>query len=121
MVFTNHVQNLSQSTKRDVEIVEEVPAGFRVVHVEDGGIYDQRAGTITWTLASLPPGQTVELGVRLQAESTGELQSRVKGSTSDGVAVPIRARVRVEQNLPGSTAPESSRRCPCCCAPCRCR
>ncbi len=99
-LFTNHVQNLSQSTKRDVEIVEEVPAGFRVVNVEDGGVYDQKAGTITWTLAELPPGKTVELGVRLQAESTGELQSRVKGSTSDGDAVPIRARVRVEQNIP---------------------
>ena len=84
IVFTNHVQNLMDSPQQDVKIVETVPAGFRVIEVEDQGIYNPEAGTITWELASLPPGETANLSVRLQAETPGELTSRVKGSTSAG-------------------------------------
>jgi hypothetical protein len=122
VLFTNHVQNLSTQTQRDVEIVEEVPIGFRVVQVEDGGVYNQQAGTITWTLAELPQDQTIELGVLLKAEGLGELESRVKASASEGEAVPIRARVQVERIPARQSAPQAPCRCPCCCcAACRCR
>lgn len=122
VLFTNHVQNLSTASQNDVEVIEEVPKGFRVVKVEDDGVYDRQTGTITWTLAALPRGETVEFGVVLQAASQGELESRVKGSTSEGEAVPIRARVQAEQLPIRPTAPQTPCRCPCCCcAACRCR
>jgi DUF971 family protein len=65
VLFTNHVQNLTQAAQRNVEIVEQVPAGFRVIRVEADGIYDRQSGTITWQLASLAPGETAKLGVHL--------------------------------------------------------
>ncbi len=97
VLFTNYVQNLTQSTQRDVKIVEQVPQGFKVVRVEEQGVFDRRSGTITWNLAALPPGETAKLSVQLQAESTGELLSHVKGSTRTGKALPILARVRVNR------------------------
>ncbi len=93
VLFTNHVQNLTQFAQRNVEIVEHVPDGFQVVNVEDRGHYNRQAGTITWNLASLPAGETAKLGVRLKAQRMGVLQSRVKGETNEGEAVPIRARI----------------------------
>lgn len=122
VLFTNHVQNLSATTQREVEIVETVPTGFRVIKVEEGGVYDRQSGTITWTLASLPEGQSIELGVVLAAETQGEFESRVKATTSEGEAVPIRARVQVERTPVLQAPPQSPSRCPCCCcASCRCR
>ncbi len=116
IVFTNHVENLTASPQQDVKIVESVPAGFRVVQVEDAGVYDREAGTVTWELASLPPAETRTLSVRLQAGSAGELTSRVKGSTRTGDAVPILARVQAAP-LPASpgAAPENCCRPKCCC------
>ncbi|MCA9068815.1 MAG: hypothetical protein KDA84_07830, partial [Planctomycetaceae bacterium] len=129
VLFTNHVQNLSNATQRGVSIVEKVPKGYRVLRVQDGGLYDGRDQTITWNLASLPAGKTVELSVRLQAESTGELISRVKGSTKEGKAVPILARVFVDRRRTdrvSSRTTQSSkrlvslRRCVICGCRCQC-
>lgn len=129
VLFTNHVQNLSNTTQRNVSIVEEVPKGYRVLRVEDGGLYDRRDHTITWNLASLPAGKIVKLDVRLQAESTGELVSRVTGSTREGKAIPILARVLVDRRRTGRTSSAaavssvrrvSSKRCSHCGCPCRC-
>ena len=130
VLFTNHVQNLSGAMQHDLEIIEQVPAGFRVVEVENEGIYDRVSNTITWQIASLPAGETAKLGVRLEARSTGEVVSRVKGSSREGQAVPIRARVQVhpfraERAIGRAPQAEARGRCSCrpncCCPACRCR
>ena len=133
--FANHVQNLSGEMQRDLEITEQVPAGFRVLQVQDGGRFDQTAGTITWNLASLPAGGTAKLGVLLKAETSGEMVSRVKCSSREGQAVPILARVYAGQ-AEARRVPVSQIRpialelswnhCPACgfgcrCISCRCR
>ncbi len=113
VLFTNHVENLADAPQRNVTVVETVPAGFRVVEVEDQGIYNREAGTIIWQIAALPAGETAKLGVRLQAEKPGELTSRVTGSASQGNAVPIRARVQAAAIPTGSASSATN------CSPCR--
>lgn len=131
-LFTNYVKNTSRDEVTRVEIVESVPAGLEVVRVHNAGQFDSRTRTIRWTVDRMRSGETAKLGVTLRPRLTGDIHSRIEGTTANGAAVPIDAHVKVrdESRRPGPTAtreraslPVKRRKvlplCYCCvCGPC---
>lgn len=70
--FTVSVGNASGtnvSTAHEVLVVDTVPAGTEPVTINDGGVWNAGARTITWTVASLAPGATKALTYTVQVES----------------------------------------------------
>lgn len=70
--FTVTVSNASSSnvsTAHDVVVVDTLPAGTEPVTINDGGVWNAGARTITWTVAALAPGASKALTYTVQIEN----------------------------------------------------
>lgn len=70
--FTVTVSNGSGgnvSTAHDVVVVDTLPAGTEPTTIDDGGVWNAGARTITWTVASLAPGASKALTYAVQVEN----------------------------------------------------
>lgn len=64
-VFTIAVRNQGEVASGQITIVDQVPVGMRPEFVSTGGAYDPSSRRITWTVASVGPGRTIELAVSM--------------------------------------------------------
>jgi len=75
-------QNLGPAASRNARITDLLPDGLRFVAASDGGSYDPDAGTVVWSLGSVPAATADEVTLRV----------RVRASVPDGTLLTNRAR-----------------------------
>ncbi|QDT17348.1 DUF11 domain-containing protein [Alienimonas californiensis] len=79
--YKNVVTNVSQAPAPPVQVVETVPSGLKFASATAGGRFDAAARTVSWDVPALPPGRSTTLGVTLEAEAAGQLDSVVSLQT----------------------------------------
>ncbi|HNH48726.1 MAG TPA: hypothetical protein PKY30_16920, partial [Myxococcota bacterium] len=63
--------NAGQGRARSSTLTLQLPAGLSYVSDNAGGVYDAATSTVTWTLATLDPGETGVIQVELTAAASG--------------------------------------------------
>ncbi|HXK24633.1 MAG TPA: hypothetical protein VMS55_18330 [Myxococcota bacterium] len=103
LVYTLHFGNASTTdTAPNATLAFPLPAGTTFVSASDGGSLN--AGTVSWSLGTLQPGQSGTRTLVLDADAglaRGSL-IRAQAELSDTSAVPQRARVRTVTEVDGS-------------------
>lgn len=70
------------STAHDVVVVDTVPAGTEPVTINQGGVWDATARTITWTRATTPTLGAIAPGGSVALTYTAEVESPATGGTT---------------------------------------
>lgn len=65
------VRNPGPAVVNNVQVFDDVPAGFRFASATSGGTYDRTTNQVAWFVGRLEPEQTAELGVEFVATDIG--------------------------------------------------
>lgn len=68
-VTASNASGTGISTAHDLQVVDTLPTGTEPVTINDGGVWNAAARTITWTVASLAPGASKALTYTVQVEN----------------------------------------------------
>ncbi len=94
--YTLKVANPSDIPADNVSVTDSVPEGLRVLGASHGGRHDPAAHTVSWFLGEIPPGQTREVQLEVQATGAGHLHQKAVASGARGLHADAELATRVE-------------------------
>jgi hypothetical protein len=94
-VYTLKVTNPGSAPATNVEIHEQIPAGFRL-HQANGGQYQEATRLVSWNVGDLQPGQSKEIAVDLIPTEIGEHRLVAHAKTARGLKTEAEVRTIVE-------------------------
>jgi uncharacterized repeat protein (TIGR01451 family) len=95
-VYTFKVSNPGTATANHVNLINEVPLGFKFVAASGGGRHDFVSRTVTWFLGDLPPEKTKEVKMELVAVNPGEHKNKAVVTAARGLRAESEALTRIE-------------------------
>ena len=69
ITFTIKLENPSTTTAYNITIIDYIPNGLTYILSAPTGSYDPSAHTLTWSISSLEPGNSIALNITLKAPS----------------------------------------------------
>jgi len=84
--YTINVKNPGPGVIENVQLQEEIPAGFRFVEASSGGSFDQQARRVAWFVGRLEPNQSANVALHLVAIEAGEQRLVAEAKADFGVA-----------------------------------
>jgi uncharacterized repeat protein (TIGR01451 family) len=94
--YTVKVTNPGDAPAANVLVHDVLPAGFKFIAADQGGRFDSATRTVSWFVGEIPPGESREVIVELQANNTGEFQHAVTAQAARGLRAETRLPTRVE-------------------------
>uniref|UniRef100_A0A7C4LN53 DUF11 domain-containing protein n=1 Tax=Schlesneria paludicola TaxID=360056 RepID=A0A7C4LN53_9PLAN len=95
-MVVNQVGNEGDRPVARVQVTEVVPAGFEFVEASQGGRFDPKTRTITWTVGPVAPGEEQSVSATLLPKSTGRYEGTVTAAGMTGSVATVKASVTVE-------------------------
>jgi uncharacterized repeat protein (TIGR01451 family) len=77
MVYSFSVRNAGDGIARNVVVEDVLPTGARVVSARPSAVYAADAERVTWRLAALPPGMSMDFALTVRADAAGTVANRV--------------------------------------------
>lgn len=94
--YTFKVTNPGDAAVSDVTLCDVVPAGFKVVAVDNGGKHDEVSRAVSWRLGEIGPGQSREVTMDLLCANSGEFTHNVVAQAAHCVKSECEVTTRVE-------------------------
>jgi len=94
--YTITVQNPGPAPIDNVQVVENVPEGFRFVEATSGGNFDRNVRQVSWFVGRLEANETATVGVQLLAAEAGDHRLNVAAKADCGVIGETEAVTRVK-------------------------
>ncbi len=88
--------NPGDAAASNVTVSDVVPAGFKVMAASDGGRHDFSTRTVSWFLGEIPPGQTREVKLEVQAVNPGEHKHHAAAVGARGLRAEADKTTKVE-------------------------
>ena len=107
--FSITVLNQGNVASGEFTVLDEVPLGLEALSASNGGVIDDLAGTVEWTVANLDAGDTVTLTVEMQITDfstrpwVNVAEISLDGADlydSDGYESPIEGDVEDDDSVP---------------------
>jgi uncharacterized repeat protein (TIGR01451 family) len=98
--YTFKVNNPGDTPAANVTITDAVPAGLRVLSATHGGRHDPAGRTVTWFVGEVPPGQSREVQLEVQAADAGDHRQQAAATGARG----LNARAEVVTHVEGLSA-----------------
>jgi uncharacterized repeat protein (TIGR01451 family) len=95
-VYTLKVANPGDAPAANVTVTDTVPDGFKVLAATHGGRHDPSAHTVSWFLGEIPPGQTREVQLEVQAVNPGDHHHRAAAMGVRGLHAEAELATHVE-------------------------
>jgi uncharacterized repeat protein (TIGR01451 family) len=99
-VYTFKVTNPGTATANHVNLVNEVPLGFRFCAATDGGRHDFVSRNVTWFLGDLGPETSKEVKLDLVAVNPGEHKNKAIVTAARG----LRSETEIDTRIEGMPA-----------------
>jgi uncharacterized repeat protein (TIGR01451 family) len=77
-VYEITLANPGTAATDTITVQTQLPDGFVLVQVSDGGVLDQEKGQVNWKLPGLPAGGTKSIGLKLHASAAGDVVLRTE-------------------------------------------
>lgn len=90
------VTNDSPAATDNVRVMHKLPAGFDYVKSTRGAKFDPNSRMVSWFVGRLDSGQSVNLGLMLNATKAGEFSHKVRATSDQGVISDASVSTRVE-------------------------
>jgi uncharacterized repeat protein (TIGR01451 family) len=94
--YTLSVSNPGTAPARQVQLLAELPPGFKFVSANNAGRYDEQTRTVQWLLEELPIKETGTVSVTAIPVEIGEQTLRLRGTAERGLSVEKEQPVLVE-------------------------
>jgi uncharacterized repeat protein (TIGR01451 family) len=94
--FELEVANTGTAPAANVRLSDALPEGLEFIAAGAGGSYDPATRTVSWKIASLPPGQKQSVALKAAAKSPGDLVCKAAAQADRGLEVKAEAAVHVE-------------------------
>jgi uncharacterized repeat protein (TIGR01451 family) len=94
--YTFKIVNPSDIPADNVSVTDSVPEGFKVLGASHGGRHDPVARTVSWFLGEIPPGQSREVQLEVQASGPGHLHQKAAATGARGLHAHAELATRVE-------------------------
>jgi uncharacterized repeat protein (TIGR01451 family) len=94
--FVFKVTNPGTAVANHVNLVDHIPAGFKVVAASDGGQHDFVSRTVSWFLGDLPPDKPKEVRLELVAVNPGEHKNTATVVAARGLKAQGEVSTRIE-------------------------
>jgi uncharacterized repeat protein (TIGR01451 family) len=95
-VFTFKVTNPGTATATHVNVIDEVPLGFKFVSATANGRHDFVNRTVTWFLGDIGPEKTKEVTLELVAVNPGEHKNKATATAARGLRCEGEVATRIE-------------------------
>jgi uncharacterized repeat protein (TIGR01451 family) len=95
-VYVFKATNPGSAPATNVTVQAVVPRGLKVQTATSGGQYDATAGTVSWFIGDLPPGQSREVSVGVLPVSPGEQRVRATVTAARGLRNEAEVVTRVD-------------------------
>lgn len=82
--YTVHVQNDGSVATDNVRVMHKVPEGMTFVSAGQGGQYDEATRLLTWFVARLDQGQSLDLSATFGCEQMGSFTHFIRATTEQG-------------------------------------
>ncbi|HEY4309274.1 MAG TPA: hypothetical protein VGN12_07460 [Pirellulales bacterium] len=94
--YTITVQNPGPAPIDNVQLLEQVPEGFRFVEASSGGNYDRNVRQVAWFVGRLEANETATVGVQLMAVEAGDHRLNAAAKADCGVVGEAETTTRVK-------------------------
>ncbi len=94
--YVIRLENPGPAPINNVQVIENVPAGFQFVEATAGGDYDSDARQVAWFVGRLEPNATTTVEVKLIPAELGEHTVTTEVTADAGVTATAHATTRVE-------------------------
>jgi uncharacterized repeat protein (TIGR01451 family) len=94
--YTFKVTNPGDAPAANVTVTDTVPDGFKVLGATHGGRHDPSARSVSWFVGEIPPGQSREVQLEVQAAAAGEHRHRAAAVGVRGLRAEAEWLTRVE-------------------------
>ncbi len=94
--YTITVQNPGPAPIDNVQLLEQVPEGFRFVEASSGGNYDRNVRQVAWFVGRLDANETATVGVQLIAVEAGDHRLNAAAKADCGVVGEAQTTTRVK-------------------------
>lgn len=94
--YSIRVHNPGPSPADNVQVIDDVPSGFRFVDASSGGTFDAEARQVAWFVGRLEPHETTEVQVQLIATEPGEQRISAAVRADAGVSEIAETVTRIE-------------------------
>ncbi|MES1213099.1 MAG: hypothetical protein ABUL64_00795, partial [Singulisphaera sp.] len=94
--YTITVQNPGPAPIDNVQLLEQVPDGFRFVEASSGGNYDRNVRQVAWFVGRLEANETATVAVHLMAVEAGDHHLNAEAKADCGVVGEAEAVTRVK-------------------------
>ena len=94
--YTIKVKNPGPAPIDNVQLLENVPDGFRFVEASSGGSYDRQAKQVAWFVGRLEANETATVGVQLIAVEAGDHRLNAAAKADFGVIGEAETNTRVK-------------------------
>ena len=94
--YTITVQNPGPAPIDNVQLLEQVPEGFRFVEASSGGNYDRNVRQVSWFVGRLDANETATVGVQLIAVEAGDHRLNAAAKADCGVIGEAETTTRIK-------------------------
>ena len=94
--YTITIANDGAASTDNVRVMHKLPAGFDYVKSTRGAKFDENSRIVSWFVGRLDRGQSVDLGLVLNATKTGEFTHNVRATSDQGVVSDTKVSTRIE-------------------------